>query len=274
MSPTTQNRVLVVLPTYNERENIAAIVPQILTQAKEIDILIVDDNSPDGTGQIADGMAANNQRINVLHREKKAGLGRAYIAGFKWGLQPGTPYEFLIEMDADLSHNPNDLNALIAKARLPHVDIAIGSRYCNGIRVLNWPLKRLLLSMGAGFYVRTITGLPLSDPTGGFKCFKRATLAAIGLDTIQSNGYAFQIELSHRVWRAGGHIEEVPIIFSDRQRGTSKISTQIVREAVWRVWQLCLQHRLKRRPTDKMRNTVPNNKHQMPVHPGRFFQPS
>ena len=131
MSPTTQNRVLVVLPTYNERENIAAIVPQILTQAKEIDILIVDDNSPDGTGQIADGMAANNQRINVLHREKKAGLGRAYIAGFKWGLQPGTPYEFLIEMDADLSHNPNDLNALIAKARLPHVDIAIGSRYCR-----------------------------------------------------------------------------------------------------------------------------------------------
>ncbi len=238
------DRALVVTPTYNERENLPRLVPRVLALDPAIDLLVVDDNSPDGTGQLADEFAAQNPRVHVLHRERKNGLGRAYIAGFQWAL--ARPYEFILEMDGDLSHNPDDVPRLLAAAS--EADLILGSRYRDGIRVINWPLNRLVLSLGAALYVRLITGMPFSDPTGGFKCFRRQALQMLDLDRIESNGYSFQIELTHRIWRQGGRVTEVPIVFTDRFHGQSKMSGRIVREALIMVWKLWLQHGLRRRP--------------------------
>jgi len=228
------NDTLIIIPTYNECENVRTIAEGVLKKSPEVDILFVDDNSPDGTGVIADEMAAADPRVKVLHRAEKKGLGRAYIAGFKWALE--RHYEFICEMDADFSHNPADIPKLRAAAQ--EAGLVLGSRYINGIRVINWPLSRLLLSRGAGIYVKLITGMPFTDPTGGFKCFRRCVLEAIHLDEIVSNGYSFQVEMTHTAWRIGCPIVEVPIVFEERHNGTSKMSKKIIREALWIVWKL------------------------------------
>src|SRR5881227_1549232 len=230
-------KTLVIVPTYNERENLPRLVQRIMEQPAPVDLLIVDGNSPDGTGQLADQIAAKNPRVHVLHEKEKAGLGRAYCAAFQWALQ--RDYEFIFEMDGDVSHNPDDIPAFLQAAQ--GADLVLGSRYNNGIRVINWPLKRLMLSMGAGKYVRFVTGMPFSDPTGGYKCFRRKTLLSLDLEGVRSNGYSFQIEMTHKVWRQGMKIVEVPIIFTDRFQGSSKMSPKIVREAFLMVWRLWLQ---------------------------------
>jgi dolichol-phosphate mannosyltransferase len=235
---------LIIVPTYNERDNLPVLVERILKLPVSIDLLIVDDNSPDGTGKLADSFASKHPEIHVLHRSQKEGLGRAYCAGFGWGLEKG--YEFIFEMDGDLSHNPDDIPLFLRAAR--DADLVLGSRYCNGIRVINWPLKRLVLSLSAAKYVQLITGMPFSDPTGGFKCFRRRTLQTIDLESVDSNGYSFQIEMTHKVWRQGLRIVEVPIIFTDRFHGTSKMSPKIVREALRITWKLLFQNRLHRSP--------------------------
>jgi dolichol-phosphate mannosyltransferase len=227
-------RALVVIPTYNERINLPLIVPQILLQDTRFEVLVVDDNSPDGTGPLADEMAAAEPRIHVLHRPGKAGLGKAYIAGFRWALARG--YDLVFEMDADFSHDPKFLPEFLRAAE--HADLVIGSRYHSGVNVINWPIARLLLSVGANEYARRITGLPLTDSTGGFKCFRRRVLESIDLDRVRSNGYSFQIEMSFRAWKRNFRIAEIPIVFVDRTEGTSKMSRSIVREAVWMVWRL------------------------------------
>jgi dolichol-phosphate mannosyltransferase len=227
-------RYLVCVPTYNERANLPLIVPAILEQDPRLEVLVIDDSSPDGTGELADTLAAGNPRVHVLHREAKEGLGRAYLAGFRWALDRG--YEFILEMDADFSHDPKFL-PLFIEASL-QADVVIGSRYKQGVNVINWPISRLLLSLGANQYARLITGLPISDSTGGFKCFRREVLAAIDFSRVRSNGYAFQIEMSYRAWRKGFRIVEIPIVFTDRIEGQSKMSKRIVREAVWMVWSL------------------------------------
>ncbi|MEO5804150.1 MAG: polyprenol monophosphomannose synthase [Verrucomicrobiota bacterium] len=238
------NKTLVIVPTYNERENLPPMAQRLLALQVPVDLLVVDDNSPDGTGKIADELAAQHSNIHVLHRAEKNGLGRAYCAGFAWALE--RDYEFIMEMDGDFSHNPDDIPKFIEA--IQDADLVLGSRYCNGIRVINWPLRRLLLSTGAGRYVRIITGMPFSDPTGGFKCFRRRALEAAHLQEVRSNGYSFQIEMTHRIWRQGLRIVEVPIIFTDRFQGTSKMSGKIVREALLMVWRLWLQNGLRRSP--------------------------
>jgi dolichol-phosphate mannosyltransferase len=238
------NKALVIVPTYNERDNLPPLVAKLLSLPVQIDLLVVDDNSPDGTGKIADDLAAQHPQVHVLHRAEKNGLGRAYCAGFAWAL--ARHYEYIMEMDGDFSHNPEDIAKFLEAAQ--DNDLVIGSRYCDGIRVINWPLTRLMLSMSAGLYVRLITGMPFSDPTGGFKCFRRHALQAIDLDGVRSNGYSFQIELTHKLWRQGMKVVEVPIIFTDRFLGTSKISRKIVYEAVFMVWRLLLQNGLRRWP--------------------------
>jgi dolichol-phosphate mannosyltransferase len=238
------NKTLVIVPTYNERDNLPSLAERLLKLRVPVDLLVVDDNSPDGTGRLADELAAAHDSIHVLHRTKKDGLGRAYCAGFAWALEHG--YEFIMEMDGDFSHNPDDIPTFLEAAR--DADLVLGSRYCNGIRVINWPLSRLMLSKGAAKYVRIITGMPFTDPTGGFKCFRRRALASIDLNGVRSNGYSFQIEMTHKIWRQGMKIAEVPIIFTDRFRGASKMSGHIVREALWMVWRLLLQNAFRRRP--------------------------
>lgn len=228
-------RFLVVLPTYNESRNLSQIVPVILSQDDRIEVLIVDDNSPDGTGQIADVLAGGIARVHVLHRQVKEGLGRAYLAGFTWGLERG--FAALFEMDADFSHDPRFLKDLIY-ALEGGADLAIGSRYKAGVNVINWPMSRLILSSGANIYARLVTGLPLTDSTGGFKAFRRKVLEAIPFDRVRSNGYSFQIEMSYRAWKKGFRLVEVPIIFTDRVEGQSKMNKRIVREAIWMVWWL------------------------------------
>ena len=229
------DRLLVLIPTYNERENLPRIAPLVLAQHPGIEILVIDDGSPDGTGDIADELAAAEPRIHVLHRAEKLGLGPAYLAGFKWGLTRG--YPLLCEMDADLSHSPEMLPAFLERIR--DADVVIGSRYLDGrVTVVDWPMSRLLISYFGCWYARTITGLPVADATGGFNCWRREVLEAIGLDRIVSNGYAFQIELKFRAARRGFHLVEVPIVFTERGSGESKMSGKIVREAVWRVWML------------------------------------
>lgn len=228
------DRYLVCVPTYNERANLPLIVPSILEQDDRLEVLVIDDNSPDGTGALADTLAEESQRVHVLHREAKEGLGRAYLAGFRWALERG--YEFILEMDADFSHDPKFLPLFIEASQ--QADLVIGSRYKQGVNVINWPISRLLLSLGANQYARMITGLPISDSTGGFKCFRRDVLAAIDFSRVRSNGYAFQIEMSYRAWRKGFRIVEIPIVFTDRVEGQSKMSKRIVREAVWMVWSL------------------------------------
>ncbi len=241
------SQALVIVPTYNERENLPKLLERILSQPVTVDVLVVDGNSPDGTGQLADEIAAKNPRVHVFHEKEKNGLGRAYCAAFKWALE--RDYEFIIEMDGDVSHNPDDLPAFLAAAQ--DADLVLGSRYKNGIRVINWPLKRLMLSMSAGKYVQIITGMPISDPTGGYKCFRRHALQSIDLDAVRSNGYSFQIEMTHKIWRQGMKIAEVPIIFTDRFQGSSKMTAKIVREALWMVWRLLLQNKLRRSPRKK-----------------------
>ena len=237
-------KTLVIVPTYNERDNLPPLANRLLALPAPVDLLVVDDNSPDGTGKLADELAAKFPSIHVLHRAEKNGLGRAYCAGFAWAL--ARDYEFIMEMDGDFSHNPDDIPAFLAAAQT--ADLVLGSRYSNGIRVINWPLNRLMLSLGAAKYVRVITGMPFSDPTGGFKCFRRHALEAIDLQAVRSNGYSFQIELTHKIWRQGMKVAEVPIIFTDRFQGTSKMSGHIVWEAVWMVWRLLLQNGLRRSP--------------------------
>ncbi len=233
-----EDRFLIVMPTYNELANLPRIVRLVLAEDPRIEILVVDDNSPDGTGDLAAEMGRADPRVHVLRRGSKDGLGRAYLAGFKWGLE--RPYRLLCEMDADLSHHPDNLPTFIAVAR--DTDIVIGSRYVGGrVNVVNWPMSRLLISYFGSFYARTITGLPVRDATGGFNCFRREVLEALDLDRIQSNGYAFQIELKFRAFRRGFRLREVPIVFTERDIGESKMSKRIVREAVWRVWWLRIQ---------------------------------
>jgi dolichol-phosphate mannosyltransferase len=229
--------MLVVVPTYNERTNVPLIVPAVLAQDPCIEVLVVDDNSPDGTGQIADQLAADDARVHVLHRGGKEGLGKAYIAGFRWALERG--YDLIFEMDADFSHDPRFLPRLIEAVQ--DADLVLGSRYKTGVNVINWPISRLLLSLGANQYARWVTGLPLSDSTGGFKCFRRKVLEAIPLDRVRSNGYAFQIEMSFLAWKRGFRLKEIPIVFTDRVEGQSKMNKKIVREAVWMVWWLRLR---------------------------------
>lgn len=229
---TPDLRALVVVPTYNERENLPQIVPAILATDPRLDVLVVDDGSPDGTGALADAMAAADPRVHVLHRTAKQGLGRAYLAGFAWALERG--YAWIFEMDADFSHDPKYLVGFLEKVQ--DADLVLGSRYATGVNVINWPMSRLLLSWFANKYVRWVTGLPLTDATGGFKCFRREVLASIPLDRVRSNGYAFQIEMSFRAWKKGYRLAELPIVFVDRVEGQSKMNQRIVREAVWMVW--------------------------------------
>ena len=238
------DKTLIIIPTFNEKENVEPIAAAALENAPGAEVLFVDDNSPDGTGEIADAITAANPRVHVLHRPGKAGLGKAYIAGFQWAL--ARDYELVMEMDADFSHDPKALPSLIAAAG--EADLVLGSRYIGGIRVMNWPLSRLLLSTGAGVYVRLITGMPVFDPTGGFKCFHRRVLEAIDLDRVTSSGYSFQIEMTHAAWRMGFTVKEVPIVFEDRKAGQSKMSLGIAREALWKVWALWFRNGLRRRP--------------------------
>jgi len=238
------NPALIIVPTFNEKENLPLIVKALVNLPVQLDILVVDDNSPDGTGQIADQLAASHPVLHVLHRSEKNGLGRAYCAGFQWALK--RHYEFIFEMDGDFSHNPEDIPSFLKAVE--NADLVLGSRYCNGIRVINWPLGRLMLSMSAAKYVRIITGMPFSDPTGGFKCFRRRALESIDIDAVRSNGYSFQIELTHKIWRQGMRVIEVPIIFTDRFLGSSKMSRNIVWEALAMVWRLWAGNGFRRRP--------------------------
>ena len=239
----SRERFLVMVPTYNEMENLPRKVPKVLAQDERIEILVIDDASPDGTGALADEMAAENPRIHVLHRTAKKGLGKAYLAGFDWALE--RDYELILEMDADISHPPDALPRLIAAAA--EYDFVIGSRYVDGrVTVSNWPMSRLLVSYFGSWYARTITRMPVRDATGGFNCWRREVLLGLRLDRVRSNGYAFQIELKFRAWCKGFTFTEVPILFTERDSGDSKMSKKIVREAVWRVWWLKFQQIFRR----------------------------
>ena len=228
-------RALVIVPTFTERQNVERIVTTVLAQHASLEVLVVDDGSPDGTGEIVDRMSATNGRVHAVHRPKKLGLGTAYLTGFRWALE--RDYAYVFEMDADFSHDPAHLTQFLEAIRTS--DLVLGSRYRQGrVTVVNWPMTRLLLSYCANMYARLVTGLRLGDATGGFKCFRRQVLEAIPLDEVKSNGYAFQIEMSFRAWRKGFRITEIPIVFVDRTEGESKMSKRIVREAVWMVWRL------------------------------------
>ena len=229
------DRALVIIPTFNERENITRIIPAVLAQDDRLEVLVVDDGSPDGTGDLVDRIAAENPKVHALHRSGKLGLGTAYVAGFRWALE--RDYEFIFEMDADFSHNPDRLPKFLEA--IEHADLVLGSRYQNGqVNVVNWPMSRLFLSYSANIYARRVTGLQVFDATGGFKCFRRKVLESIDLSDVRSNGYAFQIEMTFRAWKKGFRIIEIPIVFVDRTEGASKMSKRIVREAVWMVWRL------------------------------------
>ena len=228
-------RALVIVPTYNERENISRLIRAVLEQDPRLEVLVVDDGSPDGTGDIVEAIGAENNRVHLVRRARKMGLGTAYIAGFKWSLE--REYAYTFEMDADFSHDPAHLRQFLKV--IETADLVIGSRYREGkVSVVNWPITRLLLSYYANIYARIVTGLPLWDSTGGFKCYRRTVLESIDLARVRSNGYAFQIEMSFRAWKKNFKIVEIPIIFVDREEGTSKMSMAIVREAVWMVWRL------------------------------------
>jgi dolichol-phosphate mannosyltransferase len=228
-------RALVIIPTYNERENLPRIVPAVLERDPRLEVLVVDDASPDGTGQLADGLAAANPRVHALHRAGKLGLGTAYVAGFRWAIANG--FDYVFEMDADFSHDPGHLPTFLTE--IADADLVIGSRYLNRrVTVINWPMSRLMLSYFANVYARWVTGLKLWDATGGYKCYRRAVLEAVDLDAVRSNGYSFQIEMSFRAWRKGFRLKEITITFSDRSQGRSKMSRAIVREAIWMVWRL------------------------------------
>ena len=227
-------KALLIIPTYNEIANIKNIITASLAQSPDLYILVIDDNSPDGTAKAVKELMENEPHINLIERPKKMGLGSAYVQGFKYALK--NDYDYILEMDADFSHNPADIPRLLEAAR--KYDLVIGSRYCQGVNIINWPFRRLLISYFASKYVRIITGVPVKDPTSGFKCFRRRVLEAINLDSILSDGYAFQIEMNFRAWVKGFTIYEIPIIFTERKDGVSKMSSQIVWEAAWMVWRL------------------------------------
>ena len=227
-------KALLIIPTYNEIENIGRIIPAALSQSPDLQILVMDDNSPDGTGAAVKKMMESEPRIQLIERPGKMGLGSAYVTGFKYALENG--FDYVLEMDADFSHNPADLPRLLESAH--NKDLVIGSRYCQGVNIVNWPIKRLLISYFASQYVRMITGMPVKDPTGGLKCFNRKVLEAIDLDRILSDGYAFQIEMNFRAWVKGFRVHEIPIVFTERLNGVSKMSRHIVWEAAWMVWRL------------------------------------
>ncbi len=226
---------IVVIPTYNEIENVESIIEAVLNVVPGINILIVDDNSPDGTAAAVEKMMETDERIHLLKRAGKMGLGTAYCDGFAYCLDKN--FEAICEMDADFSHDPKDLPRLLEELEKGN-DLVIGSRYVSGVNVVNWPLRRLFLSYGASIYSRLITGLKIKDTTGGFKCFRAETLRKIDLKQIRSNGYGFQIEMNYKVWKKGGKIKEIPIIFIDRRSGTSKMNKSIIWEAVFLVWKL------------------------------------
>jgi dolichol-phosphate mannosyltransferase len=226
---------LVIVPTYNERENIAELIDRLLALPWGLEVLVVDDGSPDGTGALVTALAAREPRVHLIERGHKLGLGSAYLAGFRYALDHGAEYVF--EMDADFSHDPDAIGGFLEAAK--EADLVLGSRYLHGaVKVVNWPLERLILSYSANLYTRIITGMPVHDATGGFKCFRRRALEGIRLDRVQSDGYAFQIEVSFKVWRRGYRIREIPIVFVDRRAGVSKMSRRIIWEAAWLVWRL------------------------------------
>ncbi|MEA2104255.1 MAG: polyprenol monophosphomannose synthase [Candidatus Cloacimonadota bacterium] len=229
-----ENKALVIVPTYNESENMPKLIPEILKQDERIELLIVDDNSPDHTADIVKQEIKKNPRIHLIERAGKMGLGSAYITGFHYGIE--NKYDYILEMDADFSHDPNALPNLLEAIKT--ADLVIGSRYCDGINVVNWPFKRLILSVFASKYVRFITGMPVKDPTGGFKCFRRKVLEELDLNRIISEGYSFQVELNYKTWKHNFRISEIPIVFEERRNGQSKMSKKIVYEAIIRVWQL------------------------------------
>ena len=227
-------KTLIIIPTYNEIDNIEKLLEQVLAKSETIEVLVIDDNSPDGTALRVKFMQSSEPRIHILERPGKMGLGSAYVTGFKYALE--RDYDYIIEMDADFSHNPEDIPLLLNAAK--KYDLVIGSRYCEGVNIIHWPIKRLLISYFASKYVRTITRMPVKDPTSGFKCFQRKVLENIDLDKILSDGYAFQIEMNFRAWVKGFHIKEIPIVFTERKNGVSKMSRRIVWEAAWMVWRL------------------------------------
>ncbi|MBI5727078.1 MAG: polyprenol monophosphomannose synthase [Ignavibacteriales bacterium] len=234
---------LIIIPTFNELDNIQKLVFDLFDMHKEgVDLLIVDDNSPDGTAGFIEELMQTVSRLHILKRPRKMGLGTAYTAGFKWAIEH--KYDYIFEMDADYSHDPKEIKNFLKT--IDSCDLVIGSRYLTGVNVINWPMSRLLLSYFANIYTRVITGLPIYDCTGGFKCFRRDVLESIDLTKIKSNGYAFQIEMNYKVWAKGFRIKEIPIIFIDRQQGMSKMSKKIVKEAVWLVWKMRIQHFLGR----------------------------
>lgn len=231
---------LVIIPTYNEAHNIRQLIEELLSLDEPVDVLIVDDGSPDGTAAIVKKKQSEHEgRIHLIERSGKQGLGTAYVRGFQFALD--NEYSYICEMDADFSHNPQDVPKLIQEVKEGRADVAIGSRYSNGISIINWPLARLILSYSANLYARIITGLPIYDTTAGFKCIRREVLENISVDKMRSNGYAFQIEIHFRAWKAGFTLKEVSIIFKEREEGVSKMSKGIVWEAIWRVWTLKIQ---------------------------------
>ena len=233
----SEKQILIIIPTYNEIENIEKIIREIRNINSKIHVLVVDDNSPDGTAQKIKELQKSLENIFLIQRERKLGLGTAYVAGFRFALKNG--YEYIFEMDADYSHDPKEIpNFLNA---INEADLVIGSRYIRGVNVVNWPLNRLILSYSANKYTRIITGMPVCDATSGFKCFRKKVLEAIDLDQIRSGGYSFQIEMNFKAWKKGFHLKEIPIIFIDRAIGKSKMSKKIVREAAWMVWKLKLK---------------------------------
>ncbi|MBW7889082.1 MAG: polyprenol monophosphomannose synthase [Bacteroidetes bacterium] len=228
------SKALVIIPTYNESQNVENIINEVLLQAENVEVLIVDDNSPDGTAAIVKNLMKTTSRIHLLERERKLGLGTAYVAGFKYAIEK--QFDFIFEMDADFSHNPKEIPVMLSA--MNDCDVVIGSRYIQGVNVVNWPMKRLLLSYFANIYTRIITGMPIHDATAGFKCYKRKVLETINLDSLRSNGYAFQIETNFLAWKKGFTIKEIPIVFVDRRVGVSKMNKKIVYEAAFMVWKL------------------------------------
>ncbi|MEE9448982.1 MAG: polyprenol monophosphomannose synthase [Ignavibacteriaceae bacterium] len=235
-----EKKSIVIIPTFNEMENIPKLIPEVLSKDEGIEILVVDDSSPDGTAAYVENLMQGNDKIHLIKRDYKMGLGTAYITGFKYALERS--FDYIFEMDADFSHDPKEI--VIFLNEIKNYDLVLGSRYVSGVNVVNWPMHRLILSYSANIYTKIITGLHVKDATGGYKCFRREVLEAINLDEIKSNGYAFQIEMTFKAWKKGFKIKEIPIIFIDRVKGSSKMSKKIVREAVMRVWKLRIRNML------------------------------